>query len=66
MTKESKKEFIRTAITLARLYGIAETLHPWDYVENEAFISKIKDWTEEFMNSGSGDILKFFEKKIIQ
>lgn len=62
----SEKEYVRTAITLSRLYGIAETLHPWEYLDNEKFITTMKKWTEEFlcMNNQEKDILKFFEEKI--
>ena len=61
---ESKENYIETAITLARFYGIAETLHPWDYLKNEEFIQKIKNWTEEFLSLENQDLLKFFEEKI--
>ncbi len=30
-------KYIETAITFARLYGIAETLQPWEYLENDKF-----------------------------
>jgi len=60
------KEYIETAITLARLYGIAETLMPWDYLRNEEFICKIEDWAEEFLRTGNKDIVKFFESKITE
>ena len=29
------KKYLQTAIVLARMYGIAETLNPWDYLEHE-------------------------------
>ena len=54
-------KYLESAILLARLYGIAETLNPWVYLENEKFISLIKEWGDEYQ---SGDILKFFESKI--
>lgn len=60
------KEYIEIAITLARMYGIAETLHPWDYLENGKFVHKIQSWTEEFLRTGSKDILSFFESQIIE
>lgn len=53
-------KYLESAILLARLYGIAETLNPWVYLENEKFISLIKEWADEYQ---SGDILKFFESK---
>lgn len=59
-----EQEYRKAAITLSRLYGIAETLNPWDYVENDKFIYNIEKWTEEFLSSENADILKFFESKI--
>lgn len=66
--KALPKDYIRNAITLSRLYGIAETLHPWGYLDNEEFIVTIKKWTEEFLriDNPEKDILKFFESKIIE
>mgnify|MGYP000780101233 FL=1 len=61
---ELKENYVETAISLARLYGIAETLHPWDYQKNEEFIQKIENWTEEFLSLENQDLLKFFEEKI--
>ena len=59
------KKYLETAIELARMYGIAETLNPWDYLENEDFIAKITEWADEFMGmETSSDILAFFESKI--
>lgn len=58
------QKYLETAIILARMYGIAETLNPWDYLENEDFIAKITEWADEFMGMGNADILKFFESKI--
>ena len=57
-------KYLESAILLARLYGIAETLKPWVYLENEKFISLIKEWADEFQSMENGDILKFFESKI--
>ncbi len=58
------KKYLQTAIVLARMYGIAETLNPWDYLENEELIAKITEWADEFMGMGNADILAFFESKI--
>jgi len=57
------KKYLETALILARLYGIAETLNPWEYLNNEEFACTIKEWTDEFMEIKNGDILKFFECK---
>ena len=58
------KKYLETTIVLARMYGIAETLNPWDYLENEYFIAKITEWADEFMGMEAADILAFFESKI--
>lgn len=60
------EKYIEVAIKLARLYGIAETLHPWVYLENDKFLSKIRNWTEEYLQTEQEDILKFFELKVIE
>lgn len=58
------RKYIETALTLARLYGIAETLHPWEYLENDKFPPMIESWTDEFFRTGKQDIVQFFEAKI--
>lgn len=58
------KKYLETAITLARMYGIAETLNPWDCLENGELIAKITGWADEFMGMENADILAFFESKI--
>lgn len=60
------QQYIETAITLARMYGVAETLHPWEYLDNEKFLCKIQNWTEEFLHAENIDIVKFFESKVIE
>ncbi len=57
-------KYIETAITLARLYGIAETLQPWEYLENDKFKNIIISWTEEYLKNDKQDILSFFETKV--
>ena len=54
----------QAAVTLARLYGIAETLHPWPYLENEPFHHKIKKGVQNFYEGGATALLLFFEQKI--
>lgn len=60
------EKYFESAILFARLYGIAETLNPWEYMENEKFISMIGEWADEFVSMGNGDVLRFFESKIEQ
>lgn len=59
------RKYLETAITLARMYGVAETLHPWEYLKNEKFIAKIEKWTEEFLSMENAELLKFFESKTV-
>lgn len=60
------QKYLESAMLFARLYGIAETLNPWSYIDNETFIGMIKEWTKEFICIENGDVLKFFEWKISQ
>lgn len=57
------RKYLETAITLARMHGVAETLNPWECLENEDFIAKIEKWTEEFLSMGNTDLVNFFESK---
>lgn len=59
------RKYLETAIILSRMYGVAETLHPWKYLENEKFIMKIDKWTEDFLSIENGDILTFFETQVM-
>ncbi len=59
-----ENQYIQVAVTLARLYGIAETLEPWEYLENSDFICIIDNWTREFLRTNDCDILTFFEQKV--
>ena len=31
------EKYLESAMLFARLYGIAETLNPWSYIDNEKF-----------------------------
>lgn len=57
-------KYLETAIMFSRMYGVAETLHEWEYLGSEEFIIKMKNWTEEFLSMENGDILKFFEAQL--
>ena len=59
-----ENQYIRAAVTLARLYGIAETLEPWEYLANEEFLLLMDCWAREFLCANDGDILTFFEAKV--
>lgn len=63
-TKAMDRKYLETAVILARMYGVAETLNPWEYMENGEFIAKIEKWTDEFLSTENTDLLKFFESKV--
>lgn len=65
-TDTMNEKYLESAMLFARLYGIAETLNPWANMDNETFIRMMKEWTDEFVNTGDNDILTFFESKIEQ
>lgn len=60
------EQYMHIALTLARLYGIAETLEPWEYLANDDFLSTIDEWTKEFLCAQDSDILSFFEAKVAE
>lgn len=56
-------ETLKTAIILARMYGIRETLEPLPRMPNEEMVDLITKWTEEYLDTEEGDIVRFFENK---
>ncbi len=56
-------EKLKTAVILARMYGIRETLEPLPRMSNEELVDLITRWTEEYLDSEEGDIFRFFENK---
>ena len=61
--KMDKKRF-EAGVMLARMYGVAETLNPFDCLESKNFITKMEECTEEFLGLENADIVTFFESKI--
>lgn len=57
------KQYIETAILLARMYGVAETLEPLPAIPQEKLTPMICGWTEECLQS-NGDMTAFLSKKI--
>lgn len=60
-TKTQKR--YETAICFARMYGVKETLEPLPYVENEIITGRMLQWAEEYLESGSADMVQFFLDK---
>lgn len=53
-----------TAVKLARMYGVAETLMPLAYASNEEVTEKILAWAREYQASEQTDLVRFFEEKM--
>lgn len=58
---EHKK--LRTAVILARMYGVKETLEPLPRMPNKEMVDLIIKWTEEYLDTEQEDIVRFFEYK---
>lgn len=56
-------EKLKTAVILARMYGVRETLEPLPRMSNEEIVDLITKWTEEYLDSEERDIIRFFENK---
>lgn len=56
-------EKLKTAVILARMYGVKETLEPLPCISNEKMIDLITKWTEEYFDTAEEDIEQFFEGK---
>ena len=68
MERDGQDRKIETAIILARMYGIFETLHPIAFRENEAVVALMEQWAEEYLHmeketGNEPDLTKFFEEK---
>lgn len=57
-----EQNFLKTAVMLSRMYGVAETLEPLPYRSQEEFFVIVCAWTEEFLKKS--DITDFFEEKL--
>lgn len=55
---------LETAIILARMYGVKETLEPLPFVSTEDIVTMIVKWAEAYMNTGEDDIVSFFEDRV--
>ena len=58
------EQYLHSVIHFARLYGIAETLHPLRHRENDEIAGLILEWAQAFARSGETDLLHFFESAI--
>ena len=56
-------EKLKTAVILARMYGIKETLEPLSHMSNEKIVDLITKWTKEYLDTEEGDIVRFFDSK---
>lgn len=56
-------EKLKTAVILARMYGVRETLEPLPRMSDEKMVDLITKWTEEYLDTEEKDIVRFFESK---
>ena len=54
-------EKLKTAVILARMYGVKGTLEPVPCISNEKMVDLILKWTEEYFDTAEEDIEQFFE-----
>lgn len=54
---------LQTALQLARMYGVAETLNPVKHLDSVNFITMILEWTQEFIKSNEKDLIVYFDKQ---
>ena len=64
MRNIQEENFLKMAVILARMYGIAETLEPLPYRSHDEFFTMVCAWTEEFLKKA--DITDFFEAKLAE
>ena len=57
---------LNIALQLARMYGVAETLNPVEYMDSEKFITMILAWTDTYIKSNESDLVEFFNKQFQQ
>lgn len=60
------KQILESAVQLARMYGVSETLHLQKYITNEDFPETALTWADQYLHSDYPDILTFFEKEIAE
>ena len=58
------QKLTETAVKLARMYGVAETLMPLAYASNEEVTEKILALAREYQASEQTDLVRFFEEKM--
>lgn len=60
------ENYIFTAVNLARMYGVAETLNDIPFMVEADFIAMMDAWTREYLLQEQSNIVAFFEEKIKQ
>lgn len=63
---KDRTRYFHCALQLARMYGVAETLHPIPYLPMEEFVSLMETWAAEQETRQETSILAFFEEKMAQ
>lgn len=58
------QSYLHIVIHFARLYGIAETLHPVRRRENDDITALILSWADEYTQTGAQDLSGFFARVV--
>lgn len=59
-----KIQVYETAICLARMWGIAETLEPLPNKSFQDVKNMVIEWAEDYITTGEQDLVEYFVKKI--
>lgn len=58
------RSHLHIVVQLARLYGIAETLHPMRPRSNDEITALILSWADDYTRSGAQDLSGFFAQAV--
>lgn len=58
------RSHLHIVVQLARLYGIAETLHPMRPRSNDEITTLILSWADDYIRSGARDLPGFFAQAV--
>lgn len=53
---------LQIALQFARMYGVAETLNPVQYMDSDSFVTMILEWTDKYIESDEKDLVEYFNK----
>ena len=63
MEKRINENYLKTAVALARMYGVMETLEPLPNIPQDKIYEMICEWTEEYLETTDIDIVTFLHER---